>query len=129
MLLTSSLIISTVPPNLFLVTPMPNVVVAENSSATLNCSPSVSDVMLMWIAEVPLTQTLFNTTRYDIDACLDEFCHSIYIPIVTRGHEGRYFCYVRGDRVSIIENIDDPFIDPAIVTLTLDIGKYKYNSI
>ena len=80
----------------------------------------------MWIVEIPITQTLFDITRHYLpdDACLDEFCHSLLLPNPTRDFEGRYFCYVKGDRVSILENIDDPLIAPAVVILTLDIGKY-----
>ena len=79
----------------------------------------------MWIAEIPESQILFNTTRYHYPdtACNDEYCHSITVSNVTRNFEGRYFCYIRGDRVSIIES---PIVEPAVIILTLSIGM-KYN--
>ena len=108
-----------------LTAPIPNVMVVENGDAILTCSPSISTVHLMWIAEIPITQILFNTTRYHFpdSACTDEYCHSINVPNVTQNYEGRYFCYVRGDRVSIFESIDNPLVEPAFVILTLDIGQ------
>lgn len=108
-----------VPPGLTLMTETPLVTVEEFGVAVLSCSPSIDTVILMWIAE---TQLVFNTSRYHLpeSACTDEYCHSIVVTNLTRNSEGRYFCYIRGDRASIFESLDDPLVPPAVVTLIIN---------